>query len=601
MAFTAPCCFEGKVGVGVSNRPRTSGGIHLRVTGVHLQTLPREHTLCGYHSANTTGHLPYEDTFWETAGFLKDPLALDDEKISEKLHEKWHMKPLKIYPVVRTPRWTDLDDRQVEVLEGTRLPDPTLEAMILKEKMLKRNREKDMEGLLTHHCFRPPCLCGVRSRDIVVPPRAIVNGTQVDSNIVVSKETRQQKVTSEKQRSSSQQPTQKHSLHVSTCVKRESMNAGVITKSTRHLKSGRLMDCEITQQALCAGFELFDFNGDGFISRTDFLRVLHEFGFTITIDELDNLLSRNGQADQVKYKEFLSRCYTDIKAVNLAGYTEPRQSVSWIPQPQVNTNFTPLIDQHVQDVKPNKDPKLKSGSPRILPEIEAILCNVLKKRSSTFNQHFKNMTWQKYGRIDKLQFGRVLTLCSVFLLECELDHLWISLPTDVQNMLSYSELLDHFLISLTSPKGVSEEDSHLHGIVMAAKKSYSRVNATVKNTKGRFIGLSDQSRICNSKDKAVSCIRMHSLCGKVKGQVQSQRDYLMTYFQTRDRKGLSHISRTEMKMLMDRLYFNLTAQEKEELCQMFDFHNRGRFHYVPFMESMDAVTESQGTSTAGFP
>ncbi|XP_046577400.1 uncharacterized protein LOC124285238 isoform X2 [Haliotis rubra] len=566
MAFTVPGWCEGKLGARVSTRPRTAEGVHLLVTTMQPNTLPLE-------------------------GFSRDPLALTDKEAPEEHRGNFHIKALKIYPAMRVPRWTDMDDKQFDILEGTRFTDPTLETVLMKDKTVKRNREIDMGGHLTHHCFLPSC------QGIVIPPQTLVEERQVDANIVVSKEIRQQKVSSKKHGKSSKLSTRDCSLDVLTCVKRETVNTSVTTQTARPSRSGRQMDDEKTQQALYAGFELFDYNRDGLISRTDFLRVLREFGFTIASDELDNLLSRNDQKDQVKYREFLCRCCTDIKAVNLAAYTGPRQSVSWIPLPQVNTYVTPLVDQRVQVAKPRKDHKLKS--PRVLFEIEALLCNVLKKRINMFTQHFKYMTQKQYGRIDRLQFGRVLKLCSVFLLECELDQLWISLPTDEQNMLTFGALLDHFLISLASSKKVSEHDSHANGIV--TKKSYGRMNTTMKNGKGGFTCGTDQNENQNSKTTTFTRTRLHYLCGKVKLQVQSQRDYLMTYFHTRDRMGLSHIARTEMKVLMDRLYFNLSSQEKEELCQMFDLLNRGRFYYVPFMESIGAVMESQDTSATGFP
>ncbi|XP_067676546.1 EF-hand calcium-binding domain-containing protein 6-like isoform X2 [Haliotis asinina] len=552
MAFTVPRWCKGKFGARVSNRPRTAEGIHLLVSTMQRNASPPEGRTDRYHSANPTVLIPHEDTHWETTGISRDPLALTDMEAQEEHSGNLHIKPLKIHPAMRV-----MDDKQFDILEGTRFTDPTLETVLMKEETVKRNQEIDMEGHLMHHCILPSC------QGIVVPPQTLVEDRKVDANIVVSKEIRQQKVSFEKHGSSSKQAAQNHSLDALRCVKRETVNTSVTKQATRPSRSARQMVDEKTQQALCAGFELFDYNRDGLISRTDFLHVLHEFGFTIAKDELDNLLSR---------------------------------SVSWKPLPQVNTYATPLFDQHVQAAKPLKDHKLKS--PRVLFEIEALLCNVLKERINMFTQHFKYMTQKQYGRIDRLQFGRVLRLCSVLLLECELDQLWISLPTDDQNMLTVSALLDHFLISRASSKKVSEQDPHANGIV--TKKSYGQMNATMKNRNGGFTCGRDKNENQNSKTNTYTHTRLHYLCGKVKLQVQSQRDYLMTYFHTRDRMGLSHIAKTEMKVLMDKLYFNLSSQEKEELCQMFDFHNRGRFYYMPFMESTGAVMESNVTSTTVF-
>lgn len=49
---------------------------------------------------------------------------------------------------------------------------------------------------------------------------------------------------------------------------------------------------EESYNAILTAFELFDHLSDGYISRVDFRRVLQEFGFNISISDLDHFLSR---------------------------------------------------------------------------------------------------------------------------------------------------------------------------------------------------------------------------------------------------------------------------------------------------------------------
>ncbi|XP_052088415.1 EF-hand calcium-binding domain-containing protein 6-like isoform X15 [Mytilus californianus] len=78
-------------------------------------------------------------------------------------------------------------------------------------------------------------------------------------------------------------------------------------------KLDNIIDClhyrfEESYNAILTAFELFDHLSDGYISRVDFRRVLQEFGFNISITDLDHFLSRasiRSIRGQLNYKEFL--------------------------------------------------------------------------------------------------------------------------------------------------------------------------------------------------------------------------------------------------------------------------------------------------------
>ncbi|KAL5020755.1 hypothetical protein ScPMuIL_002162 [Solemya velum] len=114
--------------------------------------------------------------------------------------------------------------------------------------------------------------------------------------------------------------------HVSVNSKKETVTdikktsaSKVITQQRRvmkpHPKLDNPIDClhykfEEPYNSLNAGFQLFDELSDGYIGRSDFRRVLKEFGFSISVPDMDYFLSRCGLRSiqgQINYREFLSR------------------------------------------------------------------------------------------------------------------------------------------------------------------------------------------------------------------------------------------------------------------------------------------------------
>ncbi|XP_069136639.1 EF-hand calcium-binding domain-containing protein 6-like isoform X4 [Argopecten irradians] len=88
-----------------------------------------------------------------------------------------------------------------------------------------------------------------------------------------------------------------------------------IPKRRKSVKLDNVVDClhyrfEESYNALLTACQLFDYLSDNYISRIDFRRCLQEFGFNVTVTELDNFLARIGVRSirgQLNYKEFLNK------------------------------------------------------------------------------------------------------------------------------------------------------------------------------------------------------------------------------------------------------------------------------------------------------
>ncbi|KAL3881789.1 hypothetical protein ACJMK2_028182, partial [Sinanodonta woodiana] len=81
------------------------------------------------------------------------------------------------------------------------------------------------------------------------------------------------------------------------------------------IKLENIIDClhykfEESYNAMLTAFQLFDFMNDSYIARVDFRRVLQEFGFVISVSELENFFNRCGLRTikgQINYREFLTK------------------------------------------------------------------------------------------------------------------------------------------------------------------------------------------------------------------------------------------------------------------------------------------------------
>ncbi|XP_060080227.1 uncharacterized protein LOC132559610 [Ylistrum balloti] len=88
-----------------------------------------------------------------------------------------------------------------------------------------------------------------------------------------------------------------------------------IPKRRKSVKLDNVVDClhyrfEESYNAMLTACQLFDYLSDNYISRIDFRRCLQEFGFNVTVTDLDNFLARIGIRSvrgQLNYKEFLTK------------------------------------------------------------------------------------------------------------------------------------------------------------------------------------------------------------------------------------------------------------------------------------------------------
>ncbi|XP_052088406.1 uncharacterized protein LOC127725466 isoform X8 [Mytilus californianus] len=160
-------------------------------------------------------------------------------------------------------------------------------------------------------------------------------------------------------------------------------------------KLDNIIDClhyrfEESYNAILTAFELFDHLSDGYISRVDFRRVLQEFGFNISITDLDHFLSSIEKLSKQLNDKTLSKTFKSIFGGRLKG--------------SANTAMDRLSEKTVQEKERNVTVGNADVGSRVRKtawtELEESDSNVhignsnILNRQST-NSHQKNVTERK--------------------------------------------------------------------------------------------------------------------------------------------------------------------------------------------------------------
>ncbi|XP_041352122.1 EF-hand calcium-binding domain-containing protein 6-like isoform X2 [Gigantopelta aegis] len=382
-------------------------------------------------------------------------------------------------------------------------------------------------------------------------------------------------------------------------------------------------------------FRMLDKNNIGVVSQFDFRNALERAtGCQISEVQWDQLkmdLGLGASGALINYQTFLQRFDTEPGSWNTrheGAYNMPRYPNVFTPPPQLD-----ILRERAKTCYPRvmDSNKTNADGTRALPELERQVHELLSRRADAFEKQFQEMDRKVTGRMTKWQFGALLKIAGLSLSTRELDQLWNSMPVEADNMFSYNGLLQHFNLghrSLHSPthRDISSGKSETQRRVQQEKKDKEKQveleriarraemerlhkekqtdQAAKRAERERRVDEKRGSKcatpfdtarmdeMANAKLNVLYQQKITCLLQKIKPQVMNQRDYLKTYFQTRDRMGFSHISVDEMKGVMDRLYFNLLEDEKWEVCRQFDLNGNGRFHYGKFMDAFNGIPMS---------
>ncbi|XP_076078355.1 uncharacterized protein LOC143048532 isoform X2 [Mytilus galloprovincialis] len=160
-------------------------------------------------------------------------------------------------------------------------------------------------------------------------------------------------------------------------------------------KLDNIIDClhyrfEESYNAILTAFELFDHLSDGYISRVDFRRVLQEFGFNISISDLDHFLSSIEKLSKQLNDKTLSKTFKSIFGGRLKG--------------SANTTMDRLAEKTVQEKesqvtmgKADVGSRVRKTAWTELEESDSNIqignSNIINRQST--NSHQKNVTERK--------------------------------------------------------------------------------------------------------------------------------------------------------------------------------------------------------------
>ncbi|XP_033740340.1 EF-hand calcium-binding domain-containing protein 6-like isoform X2 [Pecten maximus] len=280
-------------------------------------------------------------------------------------------------------------------------------------------------------------------------------------------------------------------------------------------------------------------------------------------------------------------------------------------------NQVPELDKLREKAKthmvPHEAEKPKSDV-RTVEDIQLLIEDLFQNKFHTFDKHFKEMDRKMMGRMSKWQFGALLKLCGLTLTQPEMDKMWLSLNVAEDGMYSYNSLLKNFVnfkSSTAEKKETVMQSDNTKELIEEAKRVQRerREKRRAKlQEKPKPQSRGPPSRTASAASfpapppsapasiMSTRSVRTKELLVQVKENVISNWDGLKSVFKFIDRNGFATITTKEMLDIMDSMNFALTADEKKELCQRFDLHRNGRFHYLEFMKCYSQRPETSEKS-----
>ncbi|KAH9489165.1 hypothetical protein Btru_052350 [Bulinus truncatus] len=320
-----------------------------------------------------------------------------------------------------------------------------------------------------------------------------------------------------------------------------------------------------------------DKNSTGIVRLHELRQAVNSvLGISMTDDQFNKLIKKLDQKvinnALINYETFLEL----FKSV--PGTWNQHKNGSYVRQKYLLGEIAPptpvlsLVEKSKTWMAPIAEKKI-SGNSKLL-EIHQKLTKLFTDRFHMFDKNFQSMDSKKSGFMTKWQLGALLKLSGITLSVKDLDVLWSALDTSADDTLSYVTLVKTFTLKnqKTSQKGDS-----------SPVKQVSRVSAIAKKKSAASSLSVSQSQVIteNVKQKKLS-----ELVHKIKDEILSRWDVLMSIFLSKDKNGYSSISVDEMKDICSKMKFSLTLSEINELCDIFDIHSNGWFHYLAFLHSV---------------
>ncbi|XP_012942341.1 uncharacterized protein LOC101857081 [Aplysia californica] len=306
-------------------------------------------------------------------------------------------------------------------------------------------------------------------------------------------------------------------------------------------------------------------------------------------DELIQRLSYNAAngSPAIDYNSFLELFNSE------PGHWNRRQNGQWMSQKYQLGDVAPasavmrLQEKAKTWMAPAPDRDAAANSK--VAEIRKELSKLFTDRFHVFDKNFQDMDRRHSGHMSKWQFGALIKLCGITLTVKDLDHLWATLDTAADNTLSYATLVKTFGSGQQKHQpSVAEKPS-----TAKSQKKSANVNGVNKQKTSPVVVVVEQPQLVTGSAKER---RFTELLNKVKDDVLSRWDVIYSMFLSLDRDGYASVSIQDMRDIAYKMNFPLNKTERGELCNFFDLHANGWFHYLSFLQAVKKLVPDQGVS-----
>lgn len=324
-------------------------------------------------------------------------------------------------------------------------------------------------------------------------------------------------------------------------------------------KLDNIIDClhyrfEESYNAMLTAFELFDHLNDGYISRVDFRKVLQEFGFNISITDLDNFLSRasiRSIKGQLNYKEFL--------------YKYQSKSENSMTN-RIVTNLSHMF-QHDSQPLPNSNLNVE--------EMEAKLVDYFHGDFLKLISFLKSCDKYGLGVITPHEFRSALEKRLGYPMS---EKQWEQLKTDVgqdkDGLIPYNKFLQLFDVMPGSWNKKQEGGIDVVKVVRSEMPTPPAVDFLKEKAKTTIAGREDKPKLDGSGNRTI--VELQHLLEEV---FKNKFHTFDKHFKQMDRKMMGRMSKWQFGALVKLCGLTMNQQELDKVWATLSIANDGMYSY----------------------
>ncbi|KAL8573501.1 hypothetical protein ACOMHN_047772 [Nucella lapillus] len=255
--------------------------------------------------------------------------------------------------------------------------------------------------------------------------------------------------------------------------------------------------------------------------------------------------------------------------------TVPRNKVTYPPTEEVRR-----LERARSEMVPTSLPRKEEHRPlhQLRKELEEFFAQHLHE----VEQRFRELDRKSHKGFSQWQFGALLNLCEFPMTDMELTAFWVSQKLDA-DLSTFEDVVRQFLPSYNYPTtGWADKDAKSGHTSMWVAYTGSPTKKTTTTA------LPQTKRATTAHARASPSPFLTLIMRKARPAVQRNWEYLRQAFRSSDPNGLGTVTFQQMRRLVEVLRAGLSPEERNQLCEEFDFRKNGRCNYLAFMKAFSA-------------